>query len=73
MCRKSGLLIMRVHGMRRGRSPAGLGVTGLIQSSTATGLMAMSFTAAGVIELAPALKRAADQIAHTFVATSGPD
>src|ERR1700761_787638 len=28
---------------------------------------------ARAIELAPALKRAADQIAHTFVATSGPD
>ena len=33
----------------------GLGVTTLLQSSTATGLMAMSFTAAGVIALAPAL------------------
>ena len=33
----------------------GLGMTTLLQSSTATGLMAMSFTAAGVIALAPAL------------------
>ncbi len=33
----------------------GLGVTTLLQSSTATGLMAMSFAAAGVIALAPAL------------------
>jgi phosphate:Na+ symporter len=33
----------------------GLGITALLQSSTATGLMAMSFTAAGVIALAPAL------------------
>ena len=33
----------------------GIGVTTLLQSSTATGLMAMSFTAAGVIGLAPAL------------------
>jgi IclR family acetate operon transcriptional repressor len=28
---------------------------------------------ARAIELAPALRRAADQIAQTFVATSGPD
>lgn len=34
---------------------AGLGVTALLQSSTATGLLATSFTAAGVIDLAPAL------------------
>jgi phosphate:Na+ symporter len=33
----------------------GLGITTLLQSSTATGLMATSFTAAGVIALAPAL------------------
>ena len=33
----------------------GLGVTALLQSSTATGLMAMSFAAAGVIALQPAL------------------
>jgi phosphate:Na+ symporter len=33
----------------------GVGVTTLLQSSTATGLMAMSFAAAGVIALAPAL------------------
>jgi phosphate:Na+ symporter len=33
----------------------GVGVTTLLQSSTATGLMAMSFTAAGVIALQPAL------------------
>lgn len=34
---------------------AGLGVTTLLQSSTATGLLATSFTATGVIDLAPAL------------------
>jgi phosphate:Na+ symporter len=33
----------------------GLGITTLLQSSTAAGLMATSFTAAGVIALAPAL------------------
>jgi phosphate:Na+ symporter len=33
----------------------GLGVTALLQSSTATGLLATSFTATGVISLAPAL------------------
>jgi phosphate:Na+ symporter len=33
----------------------GLGITTLLQSSTATGLMALSFTAAGVIALPPAL------------------
>jgi phosphate:Na+ symporter len=33
----------------------GLGVTALLQSSTATGLLATSFTATGVIGLAPAL------------------
>jgi phosphate:Na+ symporter len=33
----------------------GIGITALLQSSTATGLMATSFTAAGVIALAPAL------------------
>ena len=34
---------------------AGLGVTALLQSSTATGLMAASFAAAGVVGLVPAL------------------
>jgi phosphate:Na+ symporter len=34
---------------------AGLGVTALLQSSTATGLMAASFLASGVVELVPAL------------------
>src|ERR1700675_3697206 len=41
-----------------GRWPAflaGLSVTALLQSSTATGLLATSFTATGVIALAPAL------------------
>jgi phosphate:Na+ symporter len=41
-----------------GRWPAfltGIGVTALLQSSTATGLLATSFTATGVIDLAPAL------------------
>jgi phosphate:Na+ symporter len=33
----------------------GIGITALLQSSTAVGLMATSFTAAGVIALAPAL------------------
>ena len=34
---------------------AGLGLTALLQSSTATGLMTTSFTAQGLVELAPAL------------------
>ena len=34
---------------------AGLGITALLQSSTATALMAMSFTGPGAIELVPAL------------------
>jgi phosphate:Na+ symporter len=34
---------------------AGLGVTAVLQSSTATGLMAASFTAGGLIDLVPAL------------------
>ncbi|MCX7151148.1 MAG: Na/Pi cotransporter family protein, partial [Proteobacteria bacterium] len=34
---------------------AGLGVTGLIQSSTATALIATSFTSRGLITTAPAL------------------
>jgi phosphate:Na+ symporter len=34
---------------------AGIGITALLQSSTATGLMAVSFTESGVIALAPAL------------------
>jgi phosphate:Na+ symporter len=34
---------------------AGLGLTALLQSSTATGLMAASFTAEGLVELVPAL------------------
>lgn len=34
---------------------AGIGVTALLQSSTATGLMVAGFTAAGVVELVPAL------------------
>jgi phosphate:Na+ symporter len=41
-----------------GRLPAfltGLGITALLQSSTATGLLATSFTATGFIDLAPAL------------------
>src|SRR5262245_45960027 len=33
----------------------GLGVTTLLQSSTATALMAMSFTGTGVVDLVPAL------------------
>ena len=34
---------------------AGLGVTALLQSSTATGLMAAGFAASGVVDLVPAL------------------
>src|SRR5207237_6297838 len=34
---------------------AGLGVTAVLQSSTATGLMATSFAAGGVVDLVPAL------------------
>ncbi len=42
----------------RGRFPAflaGVGVTALLQSSTATGLMAASFAAGGLVDLVPAL------------------
>lgn len=34
---------------------AGLGITAILQSSTATGLMATSFAAAGLVDLVPAL------------------
>ena len=34
---------------------AGIGVTGLLQSSTATGLMVTGFAAGGLVDLAPAL------------------
>ena len=34
---------------------AGIGVTALLQSSTATGLMTTGFTASGMVELVPAL------------------
>ena len=34
---------------------AGLGVTAVLQSSTATGLMASSFAAGGLVDLVPAL------------------
>ena len=34
---------------------AGIGVTAMLQSSTATGLMVAGFTAAGMVELVPAL------------------
>src|SRR5215467_10028169 len=34
---------------------AGLGVTAILQSSTATGLMVTSFSARGLVDLAPAL------------------
>lgn len=34
---------------------SGIGITGVLQSSTAVSLMATSFTAAGTLELAPAL------------------
>src|SRR5476649_1332003 len=34
---------------------SGIGITGLLQSSTAVSLMATSFTAAGTLSLAPAL------------------
>src|SRR5258708_31041403 len=34
---------------------AGLGVTSVMQSSTATGLMVTSFTAGGLVDLVPAL------------------
>ena len=40
---------------RLGAFLAGLGVTALLQSSTATGLMIAGFAAAGLVELAPAL------------------
>ncbi|WP_332116841.1 Na/Pi cotransporter family protein [Azorhizobium caulinodans] len=46
----SGALKTRLHA-----SLAGLGVTAILQSSTATGLMVAGFAASGLVELAPAL------------------
>ena len=38
---------------------SGIGITGVLQSSTAVSLMATSFTAAGTLSLAPALAQGA--------------
>jgi phosphate:Na+ symporter len=54
-----GSVLRRWLGRNLASSPrafmTGLGITTLLQSSTATGLLATSFTATGVIALAPAL------------------
>jgi phosphate:Na+ symporter len=48
-------LLSRALGNRFAAFTAGLGLTALLQSSTATGLMATSFTAEGLVGLVPAL------------------
>jgi phosphate:Na+ symporter len=48
-------LVSRAVGNRLTAFGAGLGVTTVLQSSTATGLMVASFAAGGVIDLVPAL------------------
>ncbi len=54
-----GAILRRWLGLNLGSRPraflTGIGVTALLQSSTATGLLATSFTATGVMSLAPAL------------------
>ena len=45
----------RALGNRLKAAAAGLGVTAVLQSSTATGLMIASFASSGLVELAPAL------------------
>jgi len=54
-----GMLLRRWLGRNLDSRPrafmTGLGITALLQSSTATGLLATSFTATGVMALAPAL------------------
>src|SRR5262245_54587735 len=48
-------LLSRALGNRFAAFAAGLGLTALLQSSTATGLMTASFAAKGLVALAPAL------------------
>src|SRR5436190_14033357 len=48
-------LLSTALGNRFAAFAAGLGLTALLQSSTATGLMAASFTAEGLVGLVPAL------------------
>src|SRR5436305_1284716 len=45
----------RTLGDRLRAFAAGIGVTAILQSSTATGLMAASFAAGGLVDLVPAL------------------
>src|SRR5437868_13788645 len=47
--------LVRALGDRLRAFAAGIGVTGVLQSSTATGLMAASFAAGGLVDLVPAL------------------
>lgn len=49
------LLLARALGNRVSALAAGLGLTALLQSSTATGLIVSSFTAEGIVGLMPAL------------------
>jgi phosphate:Na+ symporter len=48
-------LLSRALGNRAKAFAAGLGVTAVLQSSTATGLMAASFAAGGIVDLVPGL------------------
>src|ERR1700720_2388772 len=48
-------ILGRAFGDRFRAFLAGLGVTAILQSSTATGLMAASFAAGGLVDLVPAL------------------
>ncbi|HWV97559.1 MAG TPA: Na/Pi symporter, partial [Xanthobacteraceae bacterium] len=48
-------LLARALGNRFSAFAAGLGLTALLQSSTATGLIVSSFTAEGIVGLMPAL------------------
>jgi phosphate:Na+ symporter len=48
-------VLSKALGNRFGAFGAGLGLTALLQSSTATGLMTASFAAEGVVGLVPAL------------------
>jgi phosphate:Na+ symporter len=50
-------LLGRAVGDRIGAFAAGLGVTAVLQSSTATGLMAASFAAGGIVDLVPGVPR----------------
>src|SRR4029077_20600185 len=48
-------LLGRAFGDRFRAFAAGLGITAILQSSTATGLMAAGFTAGGLVDLVPVL------------------